>query len=168
MYLLIFAPAMHLRLRENAGVIYLKNMMPQPKEERCDISEYHCVETQYNNKECIIKSLEELGYKPIIADTAKALMGYEGKERKQKAHIIIPKFQIGTASNDVGFELVNGKYVLRISEYDLNINSFNQKKMKQLYAKHVTMKFLQLKCGKFKLASQTTTKNSIKIKLKRR
>ncbi len=59
-----------------------------------------------------------MGYKPEVHEKAHNLQGYQGKKRDQKAHIIIPRKQVGSASNDVGFEKTNKGYTLHASQYD--------------------------------------------------
>ena len=59
-----------------------------------------------------------MGYHPEIHEEAKHLRGYKGDKRSQKANIVIPRKQVGTASNDVGFERVDGGFVLHASEFD--------------------------------------------------
>lgn len=59
-----------------------------------------------------------MGYKPVVHKEAQKLEGYQGDKRKQKAHIIIPRKQVGGSSNDVGFEKTKKGYTLHASEYD--------------------------------------------------
>jgi len=88
---------------------------------RCNISEYHSVECQFKvqYESHLIAALEKLGYKPQIHETARSLEGYRGDSRVQKAHIIIPRAQVGGASNDIGFlRKDDGTYTLHVSAYD--------------------------------------------------
>jgi len=73
---------------------------------------------KYIDEPILIKSLKEMGYQPEVHKDAHNLYGYQGKKREQKAHIIIPRKQVGGASNDVGFERVKKGFVLHASEYD--------------------------------------------------
>lgn len=59
-----------------------------------------------------------MGYKPEVHEKAVNLYGYQGDKRNQKAHIVIPRKQVGNASNDVGFERVNNGFILHASEFD--------------------------------------------------
>ena len=59
-----------------------------------------------------------MGYNPQVHKKAINLHGYQGDKRTQKAHIIIPRKQVGSASNDVGFERVKKGFVLHASAYD--------------------------------------------------
>jgi len=59
-----------------------------------------------------------MGYQPEVHSKAKNLQGYQGDKRSQKAHIILPRKQVGGASNDVGFERVKKGFILHASEYD--------------------------------------------------
>ena len=131
-----------------------------------DMSEYHEIDIGLKDQECLVKTLEELGYKPQIHADAVALEGYQGDKRKQKAHIVIPRSQVGRASNDVGFELVNGEYILRVSEFDKNKKKLRPNQLKQLYAKYKVEKTISRKSTKYKLKSKTVDADGrIRIKV---
>jgi hypothetical protein len=66
----------------------------------------------------LVQSLKEMGYQPEISEKAKNLYGYQADKRSQKAHIIIPRKQVGGLSNDVGFERVKKGFVVHASAYD--------------------------------------------------
>lgn len=74
---------------------------------------------------------------PVVHKEAQQLEGYHGDKRAQRAHIVIPRAQAGSASNDIGFEkLADGSIVAHISQYDSG--QYNQKWMagvKGRYAK---------------------------------
>lgn len=129
------------------------------------MSEYTTVEIEIPDTECLIKALEEMGYKPIVSlDKAIQLIGYRGDTRLQKAHIVIPRSQISSASNDIGFEMVDGKYIAHISEYD---RFFKVNKLKQLYGRQKLKKMIKLKASKYSIKSETVDINGdIKIKIK--
>lgn len=95
------------------------------------MSEFHTVEVQFKveHESHLIKALQKLGYKPKIFDQEVALEGYQGDKREQKAHIVIPRSQVGPASNDIGFLRSNGTYKMYVSAYDQN---YWQKKMPTL------------------------------------
>jgi len=59
-----------------------------------------------------------MGYQPEVSKEAKNLYGYQGDKRDQKAHIILPRKQVGSASNDVGFERVKKGFICHASQYD--------------------------------------------------
>jgi len=130
------------------------------------MSEYHEVEMDVTDKECIVDALKDLGYQPEVHETATNLHGFQGDQRSQKAHIVLPRKQVGGASNDIGFEKVNGKYIMRISEFDIGAKRFNQKEFDKNYKKHTVLKKIK-KNRKFKKKSVTTSKDGkIVIKLK--
>lgn len=120
------------------------------------------------DSQSLIDALIEMGYKPQVCDKPKNLTGYQGDKRKQLAHIIIPRSQITSASNDIGFEKVGKEYIMHISEYDESVKSFDSGKLKQLYGKHKISKFIKSRSGKYKMKSQSVDKNgSIKIRITR-
>jgi len=105
-----------------------------------------------------------MGYKPIVSETAQSLHGYAGDTRKQKAHVIIPRSQVGSASNDVGFEKIKGKYVMHLSEYDQH--GFKTNKLKQLYQKSKITRYVK-NTRKLSIRSSEVRKDgSIAIKVR--
>jgi len=130
------------------------------------MSEYTSVQVEYSDAECIKAAIKELGYVCEEHKTAQHLHGYVGDVRKQKANIIVRRKYVGTAANDVGFhKTASGKYELIISEYDRGGKTGKNflERMKQLYAKHKTVKQLK-RMGKTVLSVKTTNDGRIKIK----
>lgn len=133
---------------------------------RCNISEYTVVQVEYSDAECIKASLKELGYTFEDHKTEQSLQGYRGDNRVQTANIIVRRKHVGSAANDVGFKRkANGKYELIISDYDRGGKTGTNfmQKMKQLYAKHKTLKQLK-KMGKTVTSVKTMKDGRIKIK----
>ncbi len=122
------------------------------------MSEFHILSIDITDQKNLVKTLEEMGYKPKIHKEAQSLHGYQGDVRKQKAHVIIPRKQVGSASNDIGFELKDSKYIMHISEYDINTKKFNSKKLKQVYAKNKIISAVNTN-SKYGLISQKTKKD---------
>jgi len=115
-------------------------------------------------------SLKELGYTPIVHKEATSLSGYLGDQRTQKAHIVLPRSQVGIASNDIGFErLGDGKYAVHVSQFDQNKWSSKAQKLTQLYAKNTITKFVRKNSSKYSVTSQTTkVDGTIQLRLRRR
>ena len=136
------------------------------------MSEFSTVSIDIVDQDALVDALVEMGYKPLVSKEAKKLHGYQGDQRNQKAHVIIPKSQVGGASNDVGFEkLADGSMVAHISEYDRrsNFNTTKLNKVKQLYAQKRIEKKLKLKGSKYRIKSKTVdNKGNIKIKVSMR
>jgi hypothetical protein len=55
-----------------------------------------------------------------VHDIAQSLVGYKGDTRKQKANVIVRCCNVGSASNDLGWEWDEkaGVFVEHISDYD--------------------------------------------------
>ncbi|KKM21838.1 hypothetical protein LCGC14_1631380 [marine sediment metagenome] len=130
------------------------------------------MQLEYNDAECIKAALKELGYVFEEHKEAQGLHGYQGDVRKQKAHIIIRRQNVGAASNDVGFfRKPDGTYDLIISQFDRGGHKEQGNKlinkMKQVYGKHRALK--KIKRMGIKVASQSTkTTNDGKMKIKLR
>lgn len=87
------------------------------------MSRYCLIRTKFTNPKALIEALAETGQWPIDNiehnTVAQSLFGYHGKERQEKANIIIRRRFVGKLSNDIGFVLgKEGSYEAIISEYD--------------------------------------------------
>lgn len=97
------------------------------------MSKYGVLDTQIKEQKHLIAALEEMGYRVEVHPEGAALFGYEGRERPEKANIIIRRRQLDSASNDIGFaRIADGRYVARLSEYDQQIG-FNQKWLNRVH-----------------------------------
>jgi hypothetical protein len=92
-------------------------------------------------------------------EEAVQLEGYHGDKRQEKANIVIPRKYVGSASNDLGFKKVNGKYEATISEYDRGrFGDVWMKKLKQKYAARKVAKLARQ--NGFTLASKKEIKTT--------
>lgn len=86
------------------------------------MSAYGEFETVMCEERFLIEGLTQLGYRAELHAEAAALFGYQGDERKEKAHVIIRRAQLDSASNDIGFVRgSDGRYRAVLSEYDRSI-----------------------------------------------
>ena len=84
------------------------------------MSHFVKVVTAIKDQKALVLALGRLGFegKVEIYSEAQSLIGYKGDKREQKAHVILRRKHVGSASNDIGFERINGVYIAHISEYD--------------------------------------------------
>ena len=87
------------------------------------MSAYKKIECEIVDKDCLLEALSLLGFSPDVLNEPKNLKGYRGDERKEVAHIIIPRDQVNKftgASNDIGFfwNEIEQKYDFICSDYD--------------------------------------------------
>ena len=87
------------------------------------MSAYKKIECEIVDKDCLLEALSLLGFSPDILNEPKNLKGYRGDERKEVAHIIIPRDQVNKftgASNDIGFfwNEAEQKFDFICSDYD--------------------------------------------------
>ncbi|MCD6435227.1 MAG: DUF1257 domain-containing protein, partial [Clostridiales bacterium] len=96
------------------------------------------------------------------------LEGYRGDKREQKAHIIIPRKQVGGASNDVGFEKTECGFKLHASAFDKAWRTGNKIDQLRLnYSEKRIMKTIRKKT-KFTVKSREVDKSGkIKIRIRR-
>ena len=122
------------------------------------MSAYKQIKCSFSDREILILCLKEIGYEPVIYKEKKQLMGYQDDVREEKAEIIIPRNQISSSSNDIGFACnpENKEYVMLCLEYDLHKGFAD--KIKQSYAV-VSIK-TALKRNKFTIGEETKNKQS--------
>jgi len=86
------------------------------------MSKYEELRTVLFDERFLVEGLRELGYNPEVSREGLSLYGYLGDERPEKAHIVIRRRQLDSASNDIGFARdASGVYRALISEYDRGI-----------------------------------------------
>lgn len=97
------------------------------------MSAYSEVVTQFTDGELLIEALREMGFQPVdCIGKPQPLVGYQGDFRTadgeghtkdaskaMRADIILPRAQVGGASNDIGFKRgADGKFSAIVSDYD--------------------------------------------------
>ena len=106
------------------------------------MSKFEELRTVLSDERFLAEALRELGYSPEVSHEGQSLYGYLGDERPEKAHIVIRRRQLDSASNDIGFTRnANGVYSALISEYDRGIG-FNDAwlgRVAQTYKERQTM-----------------------------
>jgi hypothetical protein len=76
-----------------------------------------------------------MGFKPTRHGSPVQLEGYTGDRRTQTAEIIIPRKQVGAASNDIGFkQQADGTFTAIISDYDSRTYNADWLKTVKLHA----------------------------------
>ena len=126
------------------------------------MSEWSCVEIEFNDENTLIETLERMGYSPKVHNTAQSILGY-GSHASQKAHIVIGKSQFG-GYTDCGFERFNnGQFKIHIDEMDHN--KFKVNKLKQYYAETKILKTVE-KRSKYSIKNREETNGKIHIRLK--
>lgn len=100
------------------------------------MSEYHEKKTEYRDAELLCEALKAQGYNPVVHASAVQLEDYHGHMRPDLAEIVIPRAQIDSAANDIGYKRqADGTYSAIISAYDLGKHGERwQKQVKISYA----------------------------------
>ncbi len=116
------------------------------------MSKYEELRTVLSEERFLVEALRELGYSPEVSNDGMSLYGYLGDERAEKAHIVIRRRQLDSASNDIGFTRdASGVYRAIISEYDRGIG-FNDAwlgRVAQAYKERQTMAVAKSKGYRF-------------------
>lgn len=106
------------------------------------MSKYTVFDTCISDGDALVDALQTMGFKPTVHKNPVHLTGFQGDRRDESAHVVIPRTQLGMASNDMGFRRNDkGTFQAIISEFDQNrFNTDWQNKLKQVYAEKVTEK----------------------------
>ena len=62
------------------------------------MSKYVELRTNVADERYLVEALRELGYQPEVCPEGRPLVGYVGDERAERAHVIIPRRQLDSAS----------------------------------------------------------------------
>jgi Protein of unknown function (DUF1257) len=84
------------------------------------LSHFTTLATQLTDADALRAALADVGYGEVeIHEQAQPLYGYEGDQRRDRAHVIVRRKHVGRASNDIGFlRQDDGRFLAVISEYD--------------------------------------------------
>lgn len=85
------------------------------------MSAYITLATPMIDQECLLAALSDLGFskeKVEVHEKAVSLVGYEGAHRLQRAHLVIRRRHVGSASNDLGFERTATGFRAHVSDFD--------------------------------------------------
>jgi hypothetical protein len=133
------------------------------------VSKYVELRTSLNDERYLVEALRELGYEPEVCPEGRPLVGYVGDQRAERAHVIIPRGQLDSASNEIGFARDNGGvFQAVVSEYDRGIG-FNDAwlgRLAQVYKERQTMAVAKAKGYVFKGREVTQTPQGKKIQLR--
>lgn len=121
------------------------------------MSAYKTLICTFKDKETLVDSLINLGWKPMV-DQPQKLRGYRNDLRDISADIIVTKDQLSAASNDLGFKFdpALNEFLMICSDYDCKIGISD--KVKQSYAITAVKKAL----SKNKFTIKEEIKNSNK------
>ena len=125
---------------------------------------------EISDRNALMTALADMGFtKDKVKTCAEPtrLEGYEGDQRQQRAHVILPRKYVGGASNDVGFErMPDGRYRLHVSEYDLHCyGKAWQDQLMQRYGYHVTLTDVDLILDGYRVVEENKVGDAIQIVL---
>ena len=133
------------------------------------MSKYATLETEIKEQKYLMAALAEMGYHPEVHLDGAPLIGYEGHERPERAHVIVRRRELDSASNDIGFaKAADGRYAAQLSEYDQAIG-FDQKwlnRIRQLYKEKQTIAAAKSKGYVFKGREVVKTEQGERIQLR--
>jgi hypothetical protein len=85
------------------------------------MSAYISLATPMLDQDCLLAALADLGFQTEqveVHQSPVALVGYEGRSRAQRAHLVIRRRHVGHASNDIGFERTSTGFRAHVSDFD--------------------------------------------------
>ena len=133
------------------------------------MSKYEEASTTIAHEGYLVEALQQLGYKPEVHKNGTALVGYMGDERPERAHIIIRRRQLDSASNDIGFVRdTSGQYRAVVSDYDRGIG-FDQAwlgRVSQAYKECQTMAVAKARGYVLQSRSVIQTPQGAKVQLR--
>ena len=133
------------------------------------MSKYMECQTVIGDRKFLVAALAELGYHVEVHPEGAALFGYEGRERPERAHVIIRRKELSSASNDIGFARSDeGRFVALLSEYDQQIG-YDRKwlaKVQQIYKEKQTIAMARAKGYVFQGREVVETASGQQIRLR--
>jgi hypothetical protein len=133
------------------------------------LSKYMECQTVIGDRKFLVAALAELGYHVEVHPEGAALFGYEGRERPERAHVIIRRKELSSASNDIGFaRSAEGRFVALLSEYDQQIG-YDRKwlaKVQQIYKEKQTIAMARAKGYVFQGREVVETADGQQIRLR--
>jgi len=132
------------------------------------MSAYGEFETATREQSFLVEALTEMGYRVEVHGDGVPLFGYHGDKRPERAHVIIRRAQLDSASNDIGFARgADGRFRAILSEYDRSIG-YDDKwlgKVHQHYKEKQTMAVARAKGYIFRGKEVVQTPNGPQIRL---
>ena len=132
------------------------------------MSAYGEYETTLCEQKFLVEGLFEMGYTVEVHPEGAPLIGYHGDERSERAHVIIRRAQLDSASNDIGFlRGADGRFRAILSEYDRSIGYDPQwlGKVHQHYKEKQTLAVAKTKGYIFRGKEVIQTPNGPQIRL---
>ena len=132
------------------------------------MSAYGEYETTLSEQNFLVEGLTAMGYRVEVHAEGAPLVGYHGDERPERAHVIIRRAQLDTASNDIGFVRgADGRFQAILSEYDRSIGYDDRwlGKVHQHYKEKQTLAVAKAKGYIFRGKEVIQTSNGPQIRL---
>jgi hypothetical protein len=132
------------------------------------MSAYGEYTTNLCEEKFLIEGLTAMGYRVEVHPNGAPLIGYHGDERPERAHVIIRRVQLDSASNDIGFVRgTDGRFRAILSEYDRGIGYDDRwlGKVHQNYKEKQTLAVAKAKGYIFRGKEIVQTANGPQIRL---
>jgi len=111
------------------------------------MSEYRIVKTEFRDRECLEKALDDVAKKlgiRYVQGKDITLYGYQGDARPETADIVIRRCYLDPLSNDLGYRWnpEKGMFEEIVSEYDQRVSRVTmiRNRIRQRYAYHKVLK----------------------------
>ena len=132
------------------------------------MSHYSEFTTAIKDPECLVDALVGMGWtreQIEVHDTPVALVGYQSKVRAQKAHVVVRREHVGSASNDLGWEMgADGTFAAHISDFDKSkYNETWRSNLFEHYCQGIATKALKGLGCKVITRAKTTDANNVQM-----
>lgn len=91
---------------------------------RCVISEYTVVQVVFKDEQCLLQSLKDIGFKPVVHEKGITLSNSYSRARPT-AHIVVSRSQVG-GYGDLGFERTNKGFKMHVDGTFKKLKQLNQ------------------------------------------
>lgn len=107
------------------------------------MSHYAMGLTAIRDVESLVLALQELGFHPEVHVEPQPLVGWRGDLRPERAHVIVRRAELTSASNDIGFVVTPRGIEAIVSEYDRASAGYGEawlRRVTQLSAVHALLR----------------------------
>jgi len=131
------------------------------------MSQYHVVEVIFDDQNCLVEALEELGMKPEVHADGTTIRTYYRTDVVPKCHVVVRKGQFN-GMGDIGFEkTAEGKFVMHCDDYDYGRyhKRFSLENLNEAYGKRKLKKFVR-GTSRYNIVSEAQEEEGTRVRLR--
>lgn len=131
------------------------------------MSEYHVVNVEFKEEDCLLEALKKAGYYPRVYENGTTISNSFSKSTP-KAHIVVNRSQFNGCA-DLGFERIKDGFKMHVDHYDYlegGVDKIKMNLIKQYNAESAIKKAVRSN-SKYSVFSREEKGGKINIKLRR-